>query len=168
LNDPSGGQGRATNNAASDAAATAAETADPNDPRKSAMLAYQLEYGASIEQAAAFLQATYSHLKQSDMDVEEFIRAYTYRPIATMADMFGTRDLTLNADGAVLAGVEGFHSRAFGPFSDLFGLVTPEIVNVVGLQRGTTAAQRGDTRKVKQDAVKDYLAGLGLGRAILG
>lgn len=168
LNDPSGGQGRATNNAASDAAATAAETDDPNDPRKSAMLAYQLEYGASIEQAAAFLQATYSHLKQSDMDVEEFIRAYTYRPIATMADMFGTRDLSLSAEGAVLSGVEGFHSRAFGPFNDLFGLVTPEIESVVGLRRGTTAAQRGDTRKVKQDAVKDYLAGLGLGRAMLG
>ena len=53
-------------------------------------------------------------------------------------------------------------------FNNLFGLVTPEIEEVVGLKRGTTAAQRGDTRKVKQDAVRDYLAGLGLGRAILG
>lgn len=168
INDPSGG-GQSTSDAANDAAASAVETGDPNDPRKSSMLAYQLEHGATIEQAAAFLQATYSHLKQNGMDVEEFIRAYTYRPIATMADMFGTRDLTLSPDGSyVMSGIEGFHSRAFGPFQDLFGLTTPEIENVVGIRRGTTAAQKGDTRKVKQDAVKDYLAGLGLGRAILG
>lgn len=169
VNDPTGAQGSATNNAAADAAASAAETEDPNDPRKSAPLVYQLEYGATIEQAAAFLQATYSHIKQHELDIEEFIRAYTYRPIATMVDMFGTSDLTLSADGSqVLTGVEGFHSRAFGDFSDLFGLVTPELDSVVGIKRGTTAAQRGDTRRVKRKAVLDYLAGLGLGRAIIG
>lgn len=169
ISDPSGAQSIATNNAANDVLASAAETDDPNDPRKDAPVTYQLAAGASIEQAAAFLQATYSHIKQAGLDVEEFIRAYTWRPIATMVDMFGTRDLSLSSDGqAVLSGVEGFHSRAFGQFNNLFGLVTPEIENVVGLKRGTLSAQRGDTRKVKQDAVKDYLAGLGLGRAIVG
>ncbi len=147
----------------------ASETEDGTDPRKDAPLIYQLNAGASIEQAAAFIQATYSHIKQSGLSVEEFIRAYTWRPIATMVDMFGTRDLQLSPDGNfVMQGIEGFHSRAFGPYSNLFGLVTPEIEDVVGLKRGTTAAQKGDTRKVKQDAVKDYLAGLGIGRAIIG
>jgi hypothetical protein len=147
----------------------AAETEDGSDPRKDAPAAYMLKEGASIEQAAAFLQATYSHIKLAGLDVEEFIRSYTWRPIATMVDMFGTRDLQLSPDGNfVVQGVEGFHSRAFGPYNNLFGLVTPEIENVVGLKRGTTAAQKGDTRKVKQDAVKDYLAGLGIGRSIIG
>lgn len=169
ISDPSGAQTGATNNDASDAIATANQTDDPNDPRSSAAVSYQLAAGATIEQAAAFLQATYSHIKQSGLDVEEFIRAYTWRPIATMIDMFGTSDLQLSPDGQyVVQGIEGFHSRAFGPFNNLFGLVTAELEEVVGLRRGTMAAQKGDTRKVKQDAVRDYLAGLGIGRAILG
>ena len=156
-------------NAANEALATSSETDDPNDPRSTAAVAYQLAAGASIEQAVAYLQATYSHIKQSGLDIEQFIRAYTWRPIASMIDMFGTTDLQLSPDGHnVLQGIEGFHSRAFGPYGDLFGLVTAELEEVVGLRRGTTAAQKGDTRKVKQDAVKDYLAGLGIGRAIIG
>jgi hypothetical protein len=169
INDPSGAQVPAPNNDAQDALDSSSETDDPNDPRSTAPVAYQLSAGASIEQAAAFLQATYSHIKQSGLDVEQFIRAYTWRPIATMIDMFGTTDLQLSPDGQyIVQGIEGFHSRAFGPYNDLFGLVTAELEEVVGLKRGTTAAQKGDTRKVKQDAVKDYLAGLGIGRAILG
>lgn len=156
-------------NASAEAMDRAAVTDDPNNPDKTAPLEYMLNAGCTIEQAAAFLQATYSHIKQHGLDVEEFIRAYTWRPIATMVDMFGTRDLALSADGAyVTKGIEGFHSRAFGPWNDLFGLVTPEIQEVVGLKRGSTSAQKGDTRKAKQTAVKDYLAGLGLGRAIIG
>jgi len=158
-----------SNDQAQDALNSAAETDDPNDARKDAPVAYQLLAGASIEQASAFLQATYSHIKLAGLDVEEFIRAYTWRPIATMVDIFGTRDLQLSPDGNfVVQGIEGFHSRAFGQYNNLFGLVTPEIEDVVGLKRGTTAAQKGDTRKVKQDAVKDFLAGLGIGRAIIG
>lgn len=169
ISDPSGAQTAATNNAAGDALATANQTDDPNDPRSSAAISYQLAAGASIEQAAAFLQATYSHIKQSGLNTEEFIRAYTWRPIATMTDIFGTSDLQLSPDGQyIVQGIEGFHSRAFGDYNNLFGLVTPELEEVVGLKRGTMAAQKGDTRKVKQDAVRDYLAGLGIGRAIIG
>jgi len=169
ISDPTGSQVSATNNAAGDAMATANQTDDPTDPRSSAVVAYQLAAGASIEQAAAFLQATYSHIKQAGLDTEEFIRAYTWRPIATMTDLFGTSDLQLSPDGQyVVQGIEGFHSRAFGPYNNLFGLVTPELEEVVGLRRGTMAAQKGDTRKVKQEAVQDYLAGLGIGKAIVG
>lgn len=169
INDATGQQFAGTSNQAAAAGADAAKTDDGRDPSKDAPLVYQLQAGASIEQAAAFLQATYSHIKLAGLDVEEFIRAYTWRPIATMVDIFGTRDLQLSPNGNfVMQGIEGFHSRAFGDFSNLFGLVTPEIEDVVGVKRGTTAAQRGDTRKVKRDAVLDYLAGLGLGRAVIG
>ena len=142
---------------------------DPNDPGADAPLVYQLKMGATIEQAVAFLLATYSHIKSAGLDTEEFIRAYTWRPIATMVDMFGTGDLQLSTDGStVVQGIEGFHSRAFGPFQDLFGLVTPEIENITGIKRGTNSAQKTDTRKQKQDAVRDFVAGLGLGRGIVG
>ena len=68
----------------------------------------------------------------------------------------------------MVKGVEGFHSRAFGPYNDLFGLVSPQISNITGIQRGSTAAQRGDTRERKQRAVLEYVGQLQLSRAILG
>lgn len=169
ITDPQGPTTYATTNAAEESLEQAAMTDDGQDPRRTAPAAYMLREGASIEQAVGFLVATYSHIKHSGYDIEDFIRAYTWRPIATLTDMFGTTDLQLDATGAqVVQGVEGFHSRAFGPYSDLFGLVVPEIEEVVGVRRGTTAAQKGDTRKAKQDAVRDYIAGLGLTRGLLG
>lgn len=158
-----------TSNGQADANATGQVTGDPNDPNSDAPLVFQLQVGATIEQAVSYLMATYSYIKNAGSDVEEFIRSYTWRPVATMVDMFGTGDLQLSADGSsIIQGIEGFHSRAFGPFDDLFGLVTPEIEEITGIKRGTNAAQKSDTRRQKQDAVKDYLAGLGIGRGIIG
>jgi hypothetical protein len=141
---------------------------DPGDPTLGTPAQFQLQDGASIEQAVAFLVATYSYIKQQGLDTEEFIRAYVYRPIASMVDMFGTSDLQLTQDGSsVVQGVEGLHSKAFGDFNDLFGLVTPEIEQVVGLKRDTLAAQRGDTRKLKRDQVLDLISAISF-RAIIG
>lgn len=169
ISDATGTQFAGTSNAAAAASTAGQTTGDPADPAMDAPLVYQLNAGATIEQAAGFLMATYSHIKQQGLDVEEFIRAYTWRPVATMVDMFGTGDLQLSADGSsVVQGIEGFHSRAFGDFSDLFGLVSPEIEEINHIKRGTVASKQCDTRKPKRDAVIDYLAGLGLTRAILG
>lgn len=141
---------------------------DPGDPTTGSAPQFQLQDGASIEQAVAFLAATYSYIKQQGLDTEEFIRAYVYRPIASMVDMFGTSDLQLSQDGSnVVQGIEGLHSKAFGDFNDLFGLVTPEIEQVVGLKRDTLAAQRGDTRKMKREKVLDLISAITF-RAILG
>jgi hypothetical protein len=68
----------------------------------------------------------------------------------------------------VVQGVEGFHSRAFGPYEDLFGLVTPDIDSLLGIKRGSTVEQRGDTRKRKQDAVLAYVQALQGARAVVG
>lgn len=129
-----------------------------------------LDPGSSIAQAVQFLVLTYSYIKQAgDISTNEFIKAYTWRPVASIVDMFGTSDLTLSPDGSqVLRGFEGFHSRAFGQYNDLFGLVTPDIENVLGIKRGATAAQKADTRKRKQDLVLDYMTGLNTSRAIIG
>jgi hypothetical protein len=139
-----------------------------------------LDTGSSIQQAVVFLVQLYSYLKQGGLDVEEFIRGYVWRPIASMVDMFGSSNLVFDADGhGVLEGIEGFHSRAFGPYEDLFGIVPPEIDNIVGIKRKKTltgnqgtqlsqAASRADVRKRRQDAVKEYVAALKFSRAILG
>jgi hypothetical protein len=141
---------------------------DPNSGTNLSIL--NLDPNSTIEQAAQFLVLTYSFAKQApNVDMDAFILAYVWRPIASIVDMFGTSDLTLSTDGSqVLRGFEGFHSRAFGQYNNLFGLVTPSIENILGMTRGSTAATKADTRKRKQDAVLDYLSAIQLSRAILG
>jgi hypothetical protein len=147
----------------------AADATSADDPKRQAPAILQLEAGSSIEQAMEFLLLTYSYIKQEGLDVDEFIRTYTWRPIATMVDMFGTADLKYNQDGTVVqAGIEGFHSRAFGPYDDLFGLVGPDIQTILGIERGSLVAQKGDTRGRKQEAVQHYLSALLLSRGLLG
>jgi hypothetical protein len=127
-----------------------------------------LEEGASIQQATAFLLQTYSYLRMNGMDVDEFLRAYTWRPIATMVDMFGSSDLSYNDNGEVSYGVEGFHSKAFGRYDNLFGLVTPDVEKILGVTRGSSLAKRADTRKAKWDVVRDYVDAIRASRGILG
>lgn len=125
--------------------------------------------GASIQQAVAFLVLTYSYIKQQGLSTQDFLKVYNYRPIANMVDMFGSSDLQLSPDGTqIVQGIEGFHSRAFGPFEDLFGLVTNDIESIVGIKRGTVQAQKADTRKRKFEVMLRYAANLRFSRAILG
>jgi hypothetical protein len=152
-----------------DALAEAAQGLSFDDPRKTAPALLALDRDSSIQSAVGFIVHVYSYIRAGGLDVDEFIRSYTWRPIATMVDMFGSSDLTLSADGhQVLQGIEGFHSRAFGPFDDLFGLVRPDIEGILGIKRGSPAAQRGDVRKRRQDAVLEYVSSLQYARAILG
>jgi hypothetical protein len=140
-----------------------------NDPRRDAPEVSALEAGSSIQDAVDFLVLTYSFARQNNMDMDAFSQSYTWRPIATMADIFGTSDLKFSQDGAkVEAGIEGFHSRAFGPYDDLFGLVNPEINNILGIKKDSTAAQKGDTRRRKQERVQQYISAIAFSRAILG
>lgn len=145
-----------------------ADSAD--DPRLSAPAAMSLEEGSSIQQAVEFLHLTYSYVRQAgNLDIEEFIRSYTYRPIATLVDMFGSSDLQYDVNGSnAMSGVEGLHSKAFGPYDDLYGLAEPEIEDILGLKRGTPPAQKADTRKRKLEKVQQYVSALRFSRAILG
>ena len=151
---------------AQDEAATATAA---DDPRRDAPGVMQLDQNASIEQAVEFLVLTYSHIKSQGLNVDDFVRSYTWRPIASMVDMFGTSDLKYNTDGTVVeVGLEGFHSRAFGDHDDLFGLVGPDIEDILGIKRGSTVAQKGDTRKRKLEAVQRYMSALLFSRGLLG
>lgn len=175
--DPAGASTGTQDRDAADALAEA--TLDPTDEaRRTAPAVLTLDKDSSIQQAVAFLVQLYSYVKYGGLDTEEFIRAYVWRPVATMIDMFGTSDLMLDGDGhTVVQGIEGFHSRAFGPYEDLFGLVPPDIENIVGIKRNKSSqgqegqpqtASRADVRKRRQDAVKEYVSALSFARAILG
>lgn len=105
--------------------------------------------GATIENAVDFLVHTYSLTRQQGYDVDAFIRNYTWRPVATMFDIFGSGDLVLDGDGdRAVSGVEGFHSRAFGPHSNLFGLLPySNIQSLLGIDESDVAtAARVDVR----------------------
>jgi hypothetical protein len=156
--------------AAQAALSTAAQATSAADPKAAAPGLLALDQQASIEQAVATLVQLYSVVKTTPgVDVDAFISGYTHRNIATMIDLFGTSDLAYDPTGqTVISGIEGFHSRSFGPYNNLFGLVTPAISNIVGIQRGTPAAQRADTRLRKQQAVQQYVSAIQSQRAILG
>ena len=147
-----------------------ADTAEaPQDAQAGSAAATSLAEGASIQDAVDFLLRTYSYIKQNNLDVDAFASTYTWRPIATMADLFGTSNLKYTSDGAkVIEGIEGLHSKAFGPYENLFGLVDPEIKNILGIKKDDVAAQKADTRKRKQDRVLQYAAALAASRGILG
>jgi hypothetical protein len=151
------------------AAAEQSKAEDAEDPRATAAVAMELQAGATTQQAVEFLVMAYSFIKESGMDIEEFIRAYTWRSITTMVDIYGTSDLELSQDGLnVVAGIEGFHSRAFGMFENLFGLVDPQIEDILGITRDSPARTRADTRKRKGEKVAEYVTQLRTSRAILG
>ena len=87
-----------------------------------------------------------------------------------MVDMFGTSDFELSRpDGAgVVRGIEGFHSRAFGPYENIFGLAGPELDTIIGIDRQNPAHAKADTRRRKLEAVQKYISVLKTSRAILG
>jgi hypothetical protein len=130
-----------------------------------------------ISEATEELVRIYSLIKLNQFDVHQFIKAYTWRPIASMVDLFGTANLQIADDGSVTQGVEGFHSRAFGDFDDLRRIVGPgdgtRPQTILGLtirdpdETTGAAADRArrdqsisaalDTRKEKRIAVLRYL-----------
>lgn len=145
----------------------------------------RVEARSSVEAAIRELVRGYSKVRTGSYDVNQFIRSYTWRPVATMVDMFGTSNLEIDRDGNVVRGVEGFHSRAFGDFDDLrqlatdqsmktvLGLTTDDVKDVRGgrrnrINRDEGIAARLDTRKEKRAQVFRYLNALLASHGILG
>lgn len=140
------------------------------------------QIGLAIDQVIR----AYSVARLNGFDVNEFLRAYTWRPIATAVDILGTANLEIDDNGEVRRGVEGFHSRAFGDFDDLRTLVGPgdgdRPRRILGLStepdetradsaRASKESQisaRLDTRKEKRLPVLRYLYGLMAQRGIVG
>jgi hypothetical protein len=127
----------------------------------------------SVKDGVDFLTQVYSYIKQHGLSAHDFIQSYTWRPIATMYDMFGSASLTYDSKTGKPSknGVEGFHSRAFGQFEDIFTLLPPDVASAIGASKGSSNsafATKADTRKKKQDAVLAYISAMKYGQGLLG
>lgn len=80
---------------------------------------YEVQTG-TLEDAIDGLAIVYGLMQWNDQNIHKFIENYTYRPIATMPEILGSKDLQFNDAGEVedpTTMIEGFHSRAFGDYN---------------------------------------------------
>jgi hypothetical protein len=91
--------------------------------RTVATIGLNLQTGTTTETAVDGLTLLYGILKKKNLDVQSFIDDYVKRPIASMVEILGDPDLQFDAKGDPVKRadgtlpVEGFHSRAFGPYN---------------------------------------------------
>jgi hypothetical protein len=130
----------------------------------------------SVERAVDLAVRTYSQVVHSGLNVMELVRSYVWRPIATLTDILGSRDLTIDGEtGEVTAGREGFHSRAFG-----HGALGTNIANLIpqgsnaerilGLDVSERRAEmsRYDMRARKAERVLAYADDIRRNRVLMG
>lgn len=182
---PPPGSETATTFGSGEVAGPAREAPTPADQQLDSELG-SVSSRSPIGQATEELVRIYSLVKLNKYDVHAFIKAYTWRPIASMVDLFGTANLEINDQGEVTRGVEGFHSRAYGDFDDLRQLIGPgdstRPQTILGLtvddpdetgdderaSRSGAIAARLDTRKEKRTVVLRYVFSLGASCGVLG
>lgn len=132
----------------------------------------------NVERAVNLLARIYSSIKHNGQDTHEFIRAYNWRPVATLTEILGSSDLEIDENGRVTQGTEGFHSRAFGRGDmgrDLRNLIDPEQMEEVNTLLGirpdndrNNVLGRLDKRADKAEVVMAYVTELWDSRGLLG
>lgn len=144
----------------------------------------------SIERSVNFISYIYGLVKTRGLDVDDFIRQYANRPIATLPQILGDPDLDFSVDSQGKATVKtvtdadgktrtpriGFHSMAVHPTlvdntAKLAGLLEePELhvqrINSTG--KAEPIPPEYDVRKEKKDRVRRYIAALSLGPGYRG
>lgn len=133
----------------------------------------------SIERAVNVVAYFYGTVRSQGKDIDQFVRSFTYRPIATMADIFGTSDLAISYDGkgvpTVTTGKPGFHSLSIDSKAikqgNLAGLLQePDKL----LPRINNTGDKSpippvyDVRKEKLDQVEAYVEALSKGPGLRG
>jgi hypothetical protein len=85
------------------------------------------------------------------------------------SDLFDSPPAATEGDLAII-GREGFHSRAFGDKSDLFGLVDPQVDEILGLSKDKKhdVARRLDVRGLRRKVIWQYVQELTESRGLLG
>lgn len=143
----------------------------------------------SIERSVNFISYVYGLVKVRGLDVDDFIRQYSNRPIATLPQMLGDPDLDLTvdangvasvvsvtgADGKVRTPRIGFHSLAVHPKvvdpGNLTGLLVEpdsQVQRINGTGKAGPIPPAYDVRKAKKDQVRAYIAALSLGPGFRG
>lgn len=133
----------------------------------------------SVEKAINILGYIYGQVRSQNVDVEEFIRSYIDRPIATLAEIFGSPDLELrvgaNGTATPISGSVGFHTGAVNPVLVNAGNYTGISEDLsLQIQRINNTGQSGslspayDIRKDNKTRVIDYIAALSRGPGFRG
>lgn len=132
----------------------------------------------TVERSIDLLIRAYSAVKHNGLDVNEFIRSYIWRPVATLTEILGSDDLEIDPEtGEKIKGEMGFHSLAFGhgPMGENLRNLIPEdsvrqrILDIKTGNRDRAAElSKLDKRKEKADRVLAYVEELRNNRALLG
>ncbi len=139
----------------------------------------------SIERSVNFISYIYGLVRARGLDVDDFIRQYANRPIATLPEMLGDPDLDINVgtDGGISVVQRsngtfpriGFHSLAIHPKvvdrGNLSGLLNEPNLHVKRINnsgKSEPIPPQYDVRKEKKDRVRRYIIALGQGPGFRG
>jgi len=133
----------------------------------------------SIERAVNVVAYFYGMVRSQGKDIDQFVRSFTYRPIATMADIFGTSDLDISYDGkgvpTVTKGKPGFHSLAIdekaidqGKLAGLLQEPDKLLPRINNTGDKSPIPPGYDVRKEKLDQVRAYVEALSGGPGLRG
>ncbi len=127
-----------------------------------------------IEASLDALAYIYGEVRRLGLDVHRFVNDYTFRPVATMRDMFGSANLSYKVVGTKLdpeQGYAGFHSTSIAPFDKLLGLLdNPDLalprINSKG--KRTKISTTLDPRPGRRSRVQAYVDEIHASRGSLG
>lgn len=133
----------------------------------------------SIEKAINVISYLYGLVRAEGKDVDQFIRDYTHRPIATMVDVLGTADLSVSYDAKGVPTIEkgkpGFHSLALdwqaierGNLAGLLADPDQQLPRINNSGKKEPISPVYDVRKEKLDKVDAYVLGLKKGPGLRG
>lgn len=141
----------------------------------------------SIERSVNYISYIYGLVKAKGLDVDEFIRQYSNRPIATFPQMLGDPDLALSVDatgktqaakrkGTNITPQIGFHSVAthaalVDSKTKMAGLLDEPTLHIQRINNTGVAGPippEYDVRKEKKDRVRRYIEQLGQGPGFRG
>ena len=127
----------------------------------------------SMESAIDILAFQYGEIIKQGLDVNRFIEDYTRRPIATMEEILGSRDLELKQVGndlKISRGKLGFHSVAVSGYGDLIGLLSSPELPLPNRTERSVLPLNIDPRPERKAAVQEYLNDLQIvgGREVIG
>jgi len=115
--------------------------------------------GHTLAAAADGLLRAYGQNKRLSRPgaVSQFLDTFTARPIATLNDVMGSKNLRYDDAGKVITGREGFHSRAFGLYTDFALLDHPKLKQHGDAGELRKLDPRTDPRKPRRLVAERYL-----------
>lgn len=137
------------------------ELLKPDDvPNKMRLALQDIIGGSTIMQSAASVARLYLKYQQFGHSgaLNQFITQYTRRGFASMNDILGTGDLLFDlATGVKVSGEEGFHSRAYGPWSQYVLLDHPKLRMYGSAGELRKLDPKIDPREARHDRIVAYL-----------